>query len=142
MTFEVKAAGPSDEADVIALWRACGLVVSHNDPVADYRFALGKSNSDILIGVLSNGKIVGSAMVGHDGHRGWLYYVAVAPEQRFKGFGRAMVEAGTEWLNARGVAKAQLMIRDSNTAVAAFYERIGFKTIPRTVMEKWLRPSN
>jgi ribosomal protein S18 acetylase RimI-like enzyme len=142
MTLEIKAARPSDETEVIALWRACGLVVSHNDPTTDFRFALGKQNSDILVGMNSGDKIIGSAMVGHDGHRGWLYYVAVAPDHRSKGIGRAMVKAGEAWLAARGVAKAQLMIRETNTEVAAFYERVGFKTIPRIVMEKWLRPLN
>ncbi len=142
MALEIRTAKNTDEAEVTALWRACGLVVSYNDPASDYRFALAKQNSDILVGVIPGEKIIASAMVGHDGHRGWLYYVAVAPDHRSKGFGRAMVRAAEEWLATRGVAKAQLMVRETNTQVAAFYERVGFKTIPRTVMEKWLRPSN
>jgi ribosomal protein S18 acetylase RimI-like enzyme len=142
MVLEIKAAGSTDESEVIALWRTCGLVVSHNDPVTDYRRALGKPNSDILVGAVSDEMIIASTMVGHDGHRGWLYYVAVHPEYRLKGFGRSIVDAGEKWLNARGVAKAKLMIRETNTQVAAFYEQIGFKTIPRTLMEKWLRTSN
>jgi ribosomal protein S18 acetylase RimI-like enzyme len=142
MTLQIRAAKKTDEAEVIVLWQACGLVVSHNDPATDYRFALAKQNSDILLGVTPDEKIIASAMVGHDGHRGWLYYVAVAPDRRSNGFGRAMVRAGEEWLAARGVAKAQLMVRETNTDVIAFYERVGFETIPRTVMEKWLRPSN
>jgi ribosomal protein S18 acetylase RimI-like enzyme len=141
MSLTIRGASKADEAAVIALWRICELVVSHNDPIADFRFARAKENSDVLIGLNSDEEIIGTAMVGHDGHRGWLYYVAVAPVHRSKGIGRAMAQAGEQWLAQRGVAKAQLMIRETNTEVAAFYERIGFKTIPRTVMEKWLRPS-
>ncbi len=73
---------------------------------------------------------------------GWIYYVAVDPDQRHKGLGRAAVKAGEEWLKDRNVAKLQLMIRETNIEVAAFYEGAGFKKIPRTVMEKWLKPSS
>jgi ribosomal protein S18 acetylase RimI-like enzyme len=138
MNIAVRAATDADEHSVIALWNACGLVVSHNDPSADFRFARAKENSDVLLGIDGNGHVVATIMVGHDGHRGWLYYVAVDPKQRKQGLGRQMVQAALTWLQERGVPKAQLMIRETNTEVAAFYERIGFEAIPRTVMEKWL----
>jgi ribosomal protein S18 acetylase RimI-like enzyme len=133
MILEIRAATDADEAETIALWRACGLVVSYNDPATDYRFAGAKPNSDILVCVSSSEKIIGSAMVGHDGHRGKLYYVAVASDHRSKEIGRAPVQAGEDWLAARGAAKAQLMIREADTDLVAFYQRLGFKTIPRTV---------
>ena len=139
--MRIRSAKQSDESEVIALWRECRLVVSNNDPSADFRFALGKSNSDILVGVHPAGHLIASVMVGHDGHRGWLYYVAVATTERRKGLGKLITQAGERWLSERGVPKVQLMIRETNTEVAAFYERSGFKAIPRTVMEKWLRPS-
>ncbi|MCJ2079761.1 GNAT family acetyltransferase [Methylobacterium sp. J-090] len=127
-----------DRAAVIALWRACGLVVPHNDPDADIDRAAGRANSDVLVGVTPDGRVAVSVMVGHDGHRGWLYYVAVAQDARGRGHGRAMVAAGEEWLRARGVPKAQLMIRDTNTAVRDFYAGLGWDAVPRTVMERWL----
>jgi ribosomal protein S18 acetylase RimI-like enzyme len=130
-----------DQSAVIALWRSCGLTVSHNDPAADFRLARGKENSDVLLGMEADA-VVASVMVGHDGHRGWLYYVAVDPAWRGKGLGRQMVLAAELWLSRRGLPKAQLMIREANTDVAAFYQRIGFETAPRIVMQKWLGKRN
>lgn len=134
----VRPALDVDEVAVVALWRTCGLVVSYNDPAADFRFARAKPNSDILVGTESGGAIVGSVMVGHDGHRGWVYYVAADPDRRDQGIGRSMMQAAETWLIERGVVKVQLMVRETNTPVVSFYERLGFETIPRTVMQKWL----
>jgi hypothetical protein len=63
-------------------------VTGYNDPALDFRFALAKTGSDILVGVDVEGWIVGSVMVGHDGHRGWVYYVASCPRHRKQGIGR------------------------------------------------------
>jgi ribosomal protein S18 acetylase RimI-like enzyme len=136
--MKIRSATPNDEAETVALWQASGLTVPYNDPQADFRFALGKPASDIL--VAEEGAIIGSVMVGHDGHRGWLYYVAVAPASRKRGIGRALVEAAEGWLRQRGVAKAQLMVRETNDAVAAFYRRLGYDPMPRINMHKWLKP--
>lgn len=134
----IAPAGAEDEDDVVDLWRACGLVVSYNDPAADFRQARGQAASDVLVGRDGSGEVVGSVMVGHDGHRGWLYYVAAAPEVRGAGVGRRMVEAAEAWLRERGIVKAQLMVRETNTQVVAFYERLGFEVAPRVLMSKWL----
>jgi ribosomal protein S18 acetylase RimI-like enzyme len=131
---------PFEEADrvaLVALWQRCGLTVPYNDPDRDIDFAKGRENSDILIGT-TEGRLVASAMVGHDGHRGWLYYVAVAPDRQGGRLGQQIVAAGEAWLKARGVPKAQLMIRETNTQVRGFYEAAGWEAIPRTVMQKWL----
>jgi ribosomal protein S18 acetylase RimI-like enzyme len=104
----------------------------------DFRFARAKPNSDILAGVSPEGRIVGSVMAGHDGHRGWLYYVATAPDCHLQGIGRQMVEAGEEWLGDRKVVKVMLLVRETNTQVIDFYTHIGFEAIPRVVMQKWL----
>ncbi len=131
---------PASDADIpalAALWRACNLVVDYNDPADDIVFARGKSNSEVLIGRL-DGKVVASVMVGHDGHRGWLYYVAVDPGAQKSGLGAQIVEAGENWLRSHNVRKAMLMIRDTNTGVRAFYERIGYEAAPRVVMQRWL----
>ena len=122
----------------MALWRACGLVAPYNDPVADFRFALGGAGSTVLVAADGDGRVLGSVMVGHDGHRGWLYYVAADPEARGAGVGRGVVRAAEAWLRERGVAKAQLLVRETNTAVVAFYERLGFEVTPRVVMARWL----
>lgn len=135
----IRPAAVTEEHAVIALWCDCGLVVAHNDPVADFRFAKRGSNSDVLVGVDESGKIAGSVMVGHDGHRGWVYYVAAAPGARKQGVGRRMMDAAENWLRERNVPKMQLMIRETNTPVADFYERIGYQAEPRVVMSKWLK---
>jgi ribosomal protein S18 acetylase RimI-like enzyme len=137
-TGSIRCASTDDEEDIVALWRACGLETSYNDLAQDFRFARAKPNSDILVGVSPEGRIVGSVMAGHDGHRGWLYYVAAAPERRLQGIGKQMVAAGEEWLRDRKVAKVMLLVRDTNRQVVDFYNRIGFEAIPRVVMQKWL----
>jgi ribosomal protein S18 acetylase RimI-like enzyme len=136
--MKVRSATPDDEAETVALWQVSGLTAPYNDPQADFRFALGKAASDIL--VAEDEAIIGSVMVGHDGHRGWLYYVAVAPASRGRGIGRALVEAAENWLRQHGVVKVQLMVRETNDSVAAFYRRIGYKPMPRINMQKWLKP--
>jgi ribosomal protein S18 acetylase RimI-like enzyme len=134
--MKIRSASPEDEAAVVALWRECGLTVPYNDPAADFRFAVGKTNSDVL--VLDD--VSGSVMVGHDGHRGWLYYVAVAPDRRRQGLGRSLVTAAEDWLRQRGVPKVHLMVRETNQAVAAFYQGVGYDPMPRINMQKWLKP--
>ena len=140
MPLTIRSAVPIDEAELVELWRRCDLLAEYNDPGADLRFALAGACSDVLVGQSEAGAIVGSVMVGHDGHRGWLYYVAASPDARGSGVGRRMVQAAEAWLQHRGVVKAQLLVRETNAGVVAFYERLGFETAPRTVMGKWLRP--
>lgn len=77
-------------------------------------------------------------MVGHDGHRGWVYYVAVEPALRQRGFGRAIMNAAEDWLRQAGIAKVQLMVRPENESVQAFYESIGYGEQERVVYAKWL----
>jgi ribosomal protein S18 acetylase RimI-like enzyme len=141
MRLTVRSALPEDEPSVVELWSACDLVASYNDPGADFRFAKAGACSDVLVGEDETGRISGSVMVGHDGHRGWLYYVASVPHARGSGIGRQMVQAAEEWLGRRGVVKAQLLVRETNTKVVSFYEHLGFEVAPRVVMSKWLGQS-
>ena len=138
MLLTVKSADAEDEQTVVALWRACDLVASYNDPASDFRFAKAGSCSDVLVGIDDTGDIIGSVMIGHDGHRGWLYYVAARPASRSQGVGRLMVQAAEDWLRERGVVKAQLLVRETNTKVVSFYEHLGFAIAPRVVMSRWL----
>lgn len=138
MPLTVRAATAEDEVPVVALWRACGLVAPTNDPAVDFRFARAGACSEVLLGEDAAGAVLGAVMVGHDGHRGWLYYVAASPEARKQGIGRQMVQAAEDWLRQRGVWKAQLLVRDTNTQVVSFYEQLGFEVAPRVVMSKWL----
>ncbi|MHB1219249.1 MAG: GNAT family acetyltransferase [Alphaproteobacteria bacterium] len=136
--MDVRNYEDGDRRAVIALWQACGLVVTgKNDPEADIDFAVASADAEILVGVVED-EIAATVMVGHDGHRGWLYYVAVAPARQRRGLGWRMVEEAEAWLRQRGAPKAQLMIRETNTQVEAFYARLGYATIPRIVMQKVL----
>jgi ribosomal protein S18 acetylase RimI-like enzyme len=93
----------------------------------------------VLVAIHDDGKLVGS-VVGHDGHRGRIYYVAADPNYRKQGIGRRMTEAAEQWLKERKVVKVMLLVRETNTQVVDFYKRLDFETIPRVIMQKWLRP--
>jgi hypothetical protein len=126
-----------EEIDEVAgLWRQCGLVVPWNDPAADIALARSGSNADILV-LRAGRRIAASVLVGHDGHRGWVYYVSVNPDCRGLGYGRAIMAAAEAWLAERKLAKAQLMIRPANRAVRDFYAALGYAETPRVVMAKW-----
>ena len=141
MAWIVRNAEARDETATIALWREAGLVAPHNDPAVDFRFALAGACAEILLLDIEDGSIGGSVMVGHDGHRGWVYYLASSPRLRRLGIGRRLVAAAEHWLAARGVLKLQLMIRPDNADVAMFYKKVGFEVTPRIVMAKWLEPA-
>jgi ribosomal protein S18 acetylase RimI-like enzyme len=136
-TLSITPIEDADIAGVIALWRRCGLVRPWNDPEADIALARRGDNSDVLIG-RDGEAIAASVLVGHDGHRGWVYYVSVDPDHRRLDFGRAIMAAAEDWLRARGIEKLQLMVRPDNTQVQAFYESIGFGEQKRIVYAKWL----
>ncbi len=138
MSYVIREGVVGDEQQVVDLWEACDLTVSYNDPRTDYQFALEGAASTVLVAVNEAQLIVGSVMVGHDGHRGWLYYLAAAPHAKRTGIGRAMVAAGEDWLKQRKVRKVQLMVRPTNTAVVSFYDHLGYEDMPRVLMSKWL----
>lgn len=118
---------PADEAAVIALWARCDLIRPWNDPQKDIQRKLAAQPDLFLVGVRGDA-VVASVMAGYDGHRGWLNYLAAAPELRGQGLGRAMVAAAEERLRALGCAKINLQVRRSNADVIAFYERLGYST--------------
>ncbi|MFN5715389.1 MAG: GNAT family N-acetyltransferase, partial [Bradyrhizobium sp.] len=84
------------------------------------------------------GAIVATAMVGHDGHRGWVYYVAVDPTRQGKGLGRVMMAAAEDWLRAAGVPKLQLLVRRENAKASAFYQTLGYEESTSVMLAKWL----
>jgi ribosomal protein S18 acetylase RimI-like enzyme len=126
-----------DVAAVVALWQRCGLTRPWNDPSADIALARRGPNSAVLVG-RHDGALVATVMVGHDGHRGWFYYLGVEPDVQGRGFGRAMTKAAEAWLVARGIAKAQLMVRAENDRARLFYERLGYGEQDRLIFAKWL----
>ena len=115
----------SDEPGVIDLWHRCKLVVPQNDPKKDIKMKLKVQPELFFVGVISD-RIVSTVMSGYDGHRGWLYYLAVDPDYQKHGIGRLMVEKAEMKLRKLGCQKINLQVRNSNKAVIAFYEHIGF----------------
>lgn len=133
----IKPIEDSEVAEVIALWHRCGSTRPWNDPAADLALARRGENSTVLIGKC-RGTLVASVMVGHDGHRGWVYYVTVDPDRRHHGFGRSIMDAAEAWLRTRGIAKLQLMVRKDNAKVHAFYQSIGYYNQETVTFAKWL----
>jgi ribosomal protein S18 acetylase RimI-like enzyme len=127
----------NDIPDVIALWHRCGSTRPWNDPAGDIALARRGEHSTVLVG-RHGGALVASVMVGHDGHRGWVYYVTVDPDRRYKSFGRAIMNAAEDWLRTRGILKLQLMVRKDNAKVQAFYESIGYYNQETVTFAKWL----
>ena len=127
----------ADVARVVALWQACGLTRPWNDPAADIALARKGSNATVLIG-RDGTAIVATVLVGHDGHRGWVYYLAVDPDRRHKGYGRVMMDAAENWLRQRGIEKLQLLVRPDNSQVKDFYQSLGYAMQARIIYAKWL----
>ncbi len=137
MTLEISPLHPDETEAAVGLWEACGLTRAWNDPRADIALALGKETSTVLAGRIE-GKLVATAMTGSDGHRGWVYYLAVAPDQQRNGHGAAMMQAAADWLKAHGCPKLHVMIRSGNLAVAAFYAKLGYEKSDTITMAKRL----
>ena len=133
----IAAAEPADAETAVALWQGCGLTRPWNDPHADFARALAGATSTILL-ARADGDVIGSVMVGHDGHRGWLYYLAVAPDRRGQGIGRALFAAAEHWLCAAGAPKVQLMVRSDNADALAFYDAIGLARQDVVVLGRFL----
>jgi len=136
-TLSITAIEDRDVGEVTALWQRAGLTRSWNDPEGDIALARKDNNATVLLG-RKDGALVASVLVGHDGHRGWVYYVSVDPEHRGEGHGRAIMTAAEDWLRARGIAKLQLMVRGDNEKVHAFYQSIGYYDQKRVTFAKWL----
>lgn len=77
-------------------------------------------------------------MVGYDGHRGWVYYLAVAEDHQGKGIGSELMRTAEEWLRERGAVKVQLMVRSQNELVLSFYEKVGYVISDVKVLSRWL----
>jgi len=121
----IRAFQPVDQAAVIALWEECKLTRPWNDPHKDIARKLAVQPELFLVGTIDDA-VMASVMAGYEGHRGWMNYLAVAPRQRGRGFGRALVEHVERLLLERGCPKVGLLVRNSNKEAAEFYRRLGY----------------
>lgn len=139
--FTIRTYRHQDRHAVVTLWRKSGLLVPWNNPFQDIDRKCADS-PELFFVAHRDGLVVGSCMAGYDGHRGWLYYLAVAPGCRRAGIAAALVKQAESALRSAGCPKVELMIRASNHEVAAFYHRIGYQIDPVTVLSKRLLEDN
>jgi ribosomal protein S18 acetylase RimI-like enzyme len=134
---------PYDDADqqaVIALWGdVLPDTAPHNDPATALRKKLAVGR-DLFFVATAGGAVVGTVLGGYDGHRGWVYALAVRPEHRRQGIGTALVRRLERALAECGCLKVNLQVRASNAGVVAFYEKLGYGVEPRVSMGKRLYP--
>jgi ribosomal protein S18 acetylase RimI-like enzyme len=123
--FKIRSYQASDESAVINLWQRSNLVVPQNKPKKDIEMKRKVQPDLFFVGTVSD-RIVATVMAGYDGHRGWIYYLAVDPDYRRQQFGRRMMAQAESALNKLGCPKINLQVRTSNQAVISFYERLGF----------------
>lgn len=114
-----------DTAQVIQLWKDCDLTRPWNDPNKDISRKVAYQPELFLVGEVE-GKLMASAMVGYDGHRGSIFYLAVSPQFQRKGYGQALMKEAESILIALGCPKLNIVVRSSNARVLAFYSRLGY----------------
>lgn len=139
VALPVEPINDADVDDVVSLWTRCGLTRPWNDPIEDIRLARDSGHGAVLVARLG-GTIVGAVMVGHDGHRGAVYYLGVDPDTRRCGLGRRLVASAEDWCRARGVPKINLLVRKENAGVLAFYAALGFADTHSVSLYKALDP--
>ena len=111
---------------VVNLWDRCSLTVPWNDPRKDIERKLALQPELFLVGVVDE-QIIGTAMGGYDGHRGWIYYLAIDPAFQNLGYGSLLVEKVEQRLANMGCPKINLMVRRTNNEVLRFYEQLGYQ---------------
>ena len=131
MTVQIRPYQPSDKDAVIELWFQCGLVTSANNPNCDIARKVEFERtcdvaSDSFLVATSERRVIGTCMAGYDGHRGWINYLAVAPDLQRQGIAGQLMAAAEETLAALGCPKINLQIRATNTDVMAFYQTLGY----------------
>ena len=123
--FRIRSYQAADESAVIDLWHRCNLVVPQNDPKKDIEMKRNVQPDLLFVGTIGD-RVVATTMAGYDGHRGWIYYLAVDPDYRRQRIGSRMMKEVESALKNRGCIKINLQVRTSNQAVIAFYEHLGF----------------
>ncbi|WP_417683785.1 GNAT family acetyltransferase [Roseibium sp.] len=131
--------------DVIELWGACGLIRPWNDPDKDVDRKLSDRNGGFFVVLAPSHEggdevLIASVMAGYDGHRGSIYYLAVAPEHQSSGVGRFLMEYCEAFLVELGCPKIHLMVRQENDKVLSFYERLGYAPETSATLGKRLIP--
>jgi len=123
-------------SQVVALWKAVfGYEAAHNSPgvAIDKKIEI---HDQLFFVAVADATVVGTIMAGYDGHRGWLYSLAVAPSHRRQGIGSRLVSHAVSALTRKGCVKINLQILEGNENVTAFYATLGFSVEKRVSMGK------
>ena len=123
--IEIREYEERDRRGVVQLWEVCDLTRAWNDPDRDIDRKIDHADEMFLVAVRS-GRPVGTVMAGYDGHRGWVNYLAVDPDERGDHLGNRLMAEAERRLNALGCAKINLQIRRTNLEAQAFYDRLGY----------------
>ncbi len=136
MSVEIVDYEPTHESGVVSLWRnAFAYAEARNEPSSVIRSKIANADGLFLV-ALQEKHVVGTAMGGYDGHRAWLYAVAVDPGLRLRSVGRRLVVELESRLVLLGACKINLQVRSDDPGVVAFYESLGYTVEPRTSMGK------
>jgi ribosomal protein S18 acetylase RimI-like enzyme len=139
--MEIRPFREADEAQVVALWQACGLTRPWNDPHKDIARKL-QVQPELFLVAQEGGAIVASVMAGYEGHRGWVNYLAVDAAHRRGGLGARLMRQVEDLLLARGCPKLSLLVRTSNPDVLAFYRALGYAQDDAIPLGKRLIPDH
>ena len=127
----------ADRQALKRLWEVCGLSKSYNKPDDDIERALRFDNARLLVAELE-GQVVGSAFVSHDARRGWIYYLAVLPDQQRQGIAKELLGVSESWIKELGLIKINLAVRQTNSAVKEFYYALGYELHDCDLLHKWM----
>jgi ribosomal protein S18 acetylase RimI-like enzyme len=141
MSMHIRAYQNPDEAAVVALWQYCDLTRPWNDPYKDIARKLQVRPDLFLVGEV-HGLVMATAMFGYEGHRGWVNYLAVAPEHQRQGHAKSLMQHGELLLLASGCPKMSLLVRAGNTSVVSFYQALGYQEDVVVCLGKRLIPDH
>jgi len=128
----------TDRAKVIQLWETVfEYTDNHNKPAISIDRKIA-ANDSLFFVIEADSKILGTVMAGYDGHRGWIYSLAVMPDKRSNGLGSRLLKHAESALKSLGCPKINLQILERNQSVVSFYEKLGYKVEPRISMGKAL----
>ena len=108
-----------------------------NNATADFQRAINGATPAVL-GLQQDDELIGTVMVGHDGHRGWVYYLAVGKAHQRSGIGSGLMGAAEDRLRKMGAIKVQLMVRSENESALGFYDSVGYEISDVKVLSRWL----
>lgn len=125
--MEIRIFQDTDVSAVVSLWKRCNLTVPWNDPLRDIDRKKKHQPELFLVGLIDS-RLIASVMGGFDGHRGWIYYLAVDPDYRHRGFGSLIIKEVEACIKKTGCAKINVMVRKSNHEITDFYFKHGYGT--------------